>query len=165
MNLPAATIWVRFTWRFCSCVWDFYIRAKVQTLCFNVFVPSHICARCLFFWAQITKIRYATYQTVVYVLCQIFNHDISGWFCLQKLIILFPPVKYDFNNSVSLNAFASKAATRAVTVGHSSTDLEFFLDRTFRASTSSFSANLKPNSAVPFLPRDSGRGGLPSGLA
>jgi len=32
--------------------------------------------------------------------------------CLQALIILFPPAKYDFNNSVSLNAFASKAATR-----------------------------------------------------
>ena len=42
-------------------------------------------------------------------------------------MILFPPTKYDFNNSVSLNAFASKAAANAVIVGHSSNDLEFLL--------------------------------------
>ena len=37
--------------------------------------------------------------------------------CLWQLIILFPPAKYGFNNSESLNAFASKAATNAVMVG------------------------------------------------
>ena len=58
-------------------------------------------------------------------------------------IILFPPAKYDFNNSVSWNACASKVATSAVIVGHSSNDLEFFIDRTFRASTSSFSDKLE----------------------
>jgi len=42
-------------------------------------------------------------------------------------MILFPPAKYNFNNSVSLNAFASKAATNAVIVGHSSNGLEFLL--------------------------------------
>jgi len=51
--------------------------------------------------------------------------------CLQKLIIQFPPDKYDFHNSVSLNVVASKAATSAVIVGHSSNDLEFFIDRIF----------------------------------
>jgi len=70
---------------------------------------------------------------------------------LPAKIILFPPAKYDFNNSVSLNAFASKAATSPVIVGHSSNDLQFFTDRTFRASTSSFSAKLKLNSALPFF--------------
>ena len=42
-------------------------------------------------------------------------------------MILFPPAKYDFNNSVSLNAFASKAATNAMIMGHSSNDLKFLL--------------------------------------
>jgi len=58
-------------------------------------------------------------------------------------IILFPPAKYDFNNSVSFNACASKVATSAVIAGHSSNDLEFFIDRTFRAPTSSFSDKLE----------------------
>ena len=43
--------------------------------------------------------------------------------CLQKLIILFPLVKYDFSNSMSLNIFALKVATSAAIVGHSSNDL------------------------------------------
>ena len=67
------------------------------------------------------------------------------------MIILFLPAKYDFNNSVPLNAFASKAATNAVIVGHSSNNLEFFIDHNFRAFKSSFSAKLKLNSASPFF--------------
>ena len=53
---------------------------------------------------------------------------------------LVPPATHDFYNSVSLNALASKVATSAVIVGHSSKDLELFIDTTFRASISSFSA-------------------------
>jgi len=53
---------------------------------------------------------------------------------LQKFIILFPTAKYDFNNYVSLNIFASKAATSAEIVGRSSNDLEFFIGPTFKAS-------------------------------
>jgi len=64
----------------------------------------------------------------------------------------------DFNNSVSLNTFASKAATSAVFVGHSSNDLEFVIDRTFRASISSNSAERKLINAFSFFPRNSGRG-------
>jgi len=52
-------------------------------------------------------------------------------------------VAYHFNNSVLLNAFASKAATSAVIVGHSYYDLEVFIDRSFTASTSSCSAKPK----------------------
>jgi len=51
----------------------------------------------------------------------------------QILRALFPPAKYDFNNSVSLNAFASKAARSAVVVARSGDDSEFFIDRAFRA--------------------------------
>jgi len=58
--------------------------------------------------------------------------------CLQKLIILFLPAKHDLNNSVSLNAFASKAATSIVIVEHSSNDLETVIDHTFTASISPF---------------------------
>jgi len=49
-----------------------------------------------------------------------FNRGVFGLVCLWKVIILFPPAKHDFNNSVSLNAFGSKAATTAVIVWHSS---------------------------------------------
>jgi len=38
---------------------------------------------CLF-WAQIRKIRCATYKTAGHVLCQIFNHDLSGWFAWKN---------------------------------------------------------------------------------
>ena len=43
-------------------------------------------------------------------------------------MILFQPAKYDFNNSVSLNVFVSKAAPIVVIVGHSDHDLESFND-------------------------------------
>jgi len=46
---------------------------------------------------------------------------------IAKIKILFPPAKHDFNNSMSLTAFWSKAATSAVIVGHSSNDLQFLL--------------------------------------
>jgi len=42
---------------------------------------------------------------------------------------------------------------------HSSKDLEFFIDRTVRASISSFSALRQFINAFPFFPRNSGRGG------
>jgi len=61
--------------------------------------------------------------------------------CVKYLTMIFPvglpakignpvpasQVAYHFNNSVSLNAFASKAATSAVIVGHSNYDSEFLL--------------------------------------
>jgi len=48
-----------------------------------------------------------------------------------------PPAKHDFNNSVSLNDFASKAATSAVILEYSSKDLQIiFLTVLFTASVS-----------------------------
>ena len=58
----------------------------------------------------------------------------------------------DFNNSVSLNTFASKAATRAVFVGHSSNDLEFVIDRTFRAGVTKLRPTGQIRPAKPFHP-------------
>ena len=43
---------------------------------------------------------------------------------LSKLIIVFPPARHDFHNSVSLNAFVSKVATSVVIVGQFSKDLQ-----------------------------------------
>jgi len=58
-------------------------------------------------------------KNVAHVFCQIFNRDFFG--CLAANIKnLLPPAKYDFNNSVSLNAFASKAASSEAIMVHSS---------------------------------------------
>ena len=51
-----------------------------------------------------------------------------------------------------------------VIVGNSSNDLELFIYRTFRTSISSFSTLHKVINAFPFFPRNSGRGGLTSGI-
>ena len=60
---------------------------------------------------------------------KVFNCGDFGWFdCrMWHLIILFPPAKYYFNNSVSLNAFVLKAATNAVIVGIPVTIWNFLL--------------------------------------
>ena len=100
-------------------------------------------------------------QNVDHVLCQIFQLWRFRLVCLWQLIIPFPPAKYNFNNSVSLNAFASKAATNAVSVG-TSVMIENFLmtvlsERHFRSF-----ANWLPLS---IFPRNSVWGVLTSGLA
>ena len=46
-----------------------------------------------------------------------FNCGDFGWFAFGSLSILFPPAKWDFNNSLQYNAVASKAATNTVMVG------------------------------------------------
>jgi len=58
----SSSSWVRFTWRFCSCVWDFYSRGKrvktwsprwaLTSLCHHTYVQCG-----LFLWAQIRKDR------------------------------------------------------------------------------------------------------------
>jgi len=73
---------------------------------------------------------------------------------LWRLKILLPPGKHDFYNSVSLNAFASKAVTNAVIVGNSSKNLKFLVDRSWRASKLSFSALRKWISVILFSPRN-----------
>jgi len=57
VNLTVTTIWVRFTWVFCSCVSDFYSCGKrvatwsshcaLKSLCRHTY---YICAVCLFFF-------------------------------------------------------------------------------------------------------------------
>jgi len=74
-----------------------------------------------------------------------------------------PATQYECISFVSLNALASKAATSAVIVGHSSKDLENFIDRTFRASISSCSALRNLIKVFPFFPRNNVRWGLTIG--
>jgi len=52
-----------------------------------------------------------------------------------------------------------------VIVGHSNNDLEFFIDRKFSTSISSFTTLHKLINAFLFCPRNSGRGGLTNGSA
>jgi len=55
-------------------------------------------------------------KNVDHVFCQIFQLWRFRLVCLWQLIILFPPAKYYFNNSVQFSAFVLKAATNAVIV-------------------------------------------------
>jgi len=109
---------------FCSCVCDFYSRGKrvatwssryaLKSLCSHTY---HIGAVCVFFWTQIRKTDVIFLKNVDHVFWQIFQLWRFRLVCLWQLIILFPPAKWDFKNSVQSNAFASKAATNTMIVG------------------------------------------------
>ena len=55
-------------------------------------------------------------------------------------------------------SFCVKDSNKRSDRGHSSNDLQLFIGRAFRASTSSFSAKLKLNSAFPFFLVTAGEG-------
>ena len=91
--------------------WSLYAATHtilVQCVCFFLLV---------FFLTQIRKTDVILMKNVDHVFCQIFQLWGFRLVCLWQLIVLFPPARYYFNNSVSLNAFASKAAINAVIVG------------------------------------------------
>jgi len=83
--------------------------------------------------------------------------------CVKYLIVTFPvglPAKIDntvpasqvrFQQFRAIEHFCVEGSNKRGDRGHYSKDLELFIDRTFRASTSSFSAKLKLNSAFPFF--------------
>jgi len=100
----------------------------VLTLCFKVFMPQLIPFRwsVFVFFNTDKKHRCDSYKNVDHVLCQICQLWRFRLVCLWQLIILFPPAKWDSNNSVQFNAFASKAATNAVIRG-TSVMIESFL--------------------------------------
>jgi len=97
--------------------------------------------------------------------------------CVKYLTVTFPvglPTKIDnpvpasqvrFQQFRFIERFCVEGSNKRSDRGQSSNNQEFFTDHTFRASTSSFSDSLKLNSTFPFVPRNSGRGGLTSGLA
>jgi len=100
-------------------------------------------------------------KSVDHVLCQIFQLWRFRLVCLWQLIILFPPVKYDSNNSVQFNAFASKAATNAVIVGISAM-IENFLMTVLSEHNFPIFANWL---TLFFFSRNNGWGVLTNGLA
>ena len=56
-----------------------------------------------FLWAQIREYKCETYKNVRHVFFQIFQPWRFRLVRLWKLVILFPPAKHNFHNSVSLN--------------------------------------------------------------
>jgi len=55
------------------------------------------------------------------VMCLVKHSTVTFLFSSPiETVIVFPPAKHALHDSVSLNAFASKIATSAVIVGHSS---------------------------------------------
>jgi len=67
-----------------------------------------------------------------------------------KIGNLVPASQVRFQQFRAIEPFCVEGSNKRGDRGDSSNDLEFFIDRIFRASTSSFSAKLKPNSAFPF---------------
>jgi len=55
-----------------------------------------------------------------------------------------------FHEFRTIKHFCVEGSNKRSDRGHSRNDLEFFIDRNFRTSTSSFSPELKLNSAFPF---------------
>ena len=91
---------------FCSCVWDFYSRGK-RAATWSPRVPNFLCRHTFvqcgwFLWAQIRKDRCETYKNEGHVFFQIFQPWRFRFFRVWKLIILFPPTKHNFHDSVSL---------------------------------------------------------------
>ena len=102
MNLAVVTIWVRFTWRICSCVWDFYGRGKRVATCSSRCAfkslsrhTYYIGSVCLLFFLNTDKKNtdVILIKNVDHKFCQIFQLWRFRLLCLWQLIILFPPAK------------------------------------------------------------------------
>jgi len=98
-----------------------------------------------------------------HVFFEIFNRDVFVWFGWKNNP--FPASQVRFPHFLVIETFCVKGRNKRSIVGNSSNDIEFFIDRTLRASISPFSALRKMINASAFYPRNSGRGGLTSGLA
>jgi len=94
-------------------------------------------------------------KKVGHVFCQIFNKTFSVGLT-AKIDNPVPAIQVRFQQFRVTERFC--VATSAVIVGHSGTNLEFFIDCTFRASVSLSSALRKLINPVPLFPLNSGRG-------
>ena len=83
------------------------------------------------------------------MLCQIFNHDISGWFA-SKIYNPVPTSQVRFQQFRVIERFCVEGSNKRSDRGHSSNDLQFFIERTFWACISSFSAKLQLKSVFRF---------------
>ena len=120
--LAVATIWVVLLYVFCSCVREFYSRGPHG---------RHTCAVCLVFRkfyildGTVEHRQEKKMWNLKWAMCFVTNSTVTFLVGpMWKVTILFPPAKQDFHNSVPFNAFASKATTCAVIMGHSSKDMQ-----------------------------------------
>jgi len=126
-------------------------------------MPPHILYRCsVFFLTQIRKNRCDSYQKRT--TCVLSNISIAAISVGLPVEINnpVPASQVGFQQFRATERFCVEGSNKRSDRGHSSNDLEFFTDRTFRASFSDFR---KLINAIHFFPRNNGRGGLTSGLA
>ena len=128
------------------------------TLCFKVFMPPHILYRCsvfVFLSTQIRKNRCDSYdKDRPYVVSNISIVAIS----VGLYVVIDNPVpasQVGFQQFRAIERFCVDSSNKRSDPGHSSNDLYFVTDRTFRASFSNF---LKLINACHFFTRNSGRG-------
>jgi len=89
-----------------------------------------------------------------------FNWGVFNWFaCGSYNLVPAIPQKRSMipKHSVSLNAFASNAATSAVILGHTSIDLKFSLTVLLERRYLHYRPFRNLIKAFPFFPRNSGR--------
>jgi len=89
---------------------------------------------------------------------QIFTCGLFGWFPCWDFKNPDPARQLRFQQFRVIERFCVKGSPSAVIVGHSSNDLEIFIERSWRATILQFSALRKLINTFPFLPRNSGRG-------
>jgi len=78
------------------------------------------------------------------VFCQPFNLGVSGWFVCKNNYPVPASQQLRFQPLRVIECFCAESSDLStVIVGHSSNDLEFFIDRKFRPSISSFSTLCK----------------------
>ena len=111
----------------------------------------------MFFLTQMRKNRCDSYKKRrPCVLSNISITAISvGLPVVVTVIILFPPAGEGFQQFHAIERFCVEGSNKRSDRGHSSNDLEFFTDRTFRASFSDFH---KLITAFHFFPRNNWRG-------
>jgi len=100
------------------------------------------------FLAQIRKNRCETYENVGHLLCQTVTFSVGLPAKINKPV---PASEARFHQIRVIERFCVEGSNKRTDRGNSSNDLEFSIDRTFIASTSSFSAKFKLNNAFPFF--------------
>ena len=131
---------------FCSCVWDFYSRGKrVATWpsrCFLKSLYRHTCYRCsvfVFFNTDRRKNRRYSYKKKRRP-CVLSNISIVAISVGLPAAVNnpVPASQVGIQQFLAISCFWMEGSNKRSDRGHSSNDLEFFTDRTFRASFSEF---------------------------
>jgi len=138
----------------------------VLTLCLKVFMPPHILYRCsvFVFLTQMRKNRCDSYKKRRP--CILSNISIVAISVGLPVVVNnpVPASQVGFEQFGANERFCDcvEGSNTRSDRGHSSNDLEFFTDHTFRVSFSDFR---KLINVFLFFPSNNGRGGLTNGLA